>query len=173
MDQHPEEQVVQPEPAVNAGEDGGPPQVNTQLPAGDAAVSPPPAADLPGDQQAVPPPATAVNLLARLTQALERIGERAPRATFKSPKYDGTGDVEYFLDQFHEVAEANHWDNASTLIHLRESLKEEARECGRSQTIQGIEARLRGRFGMTPLGGKGKAGYSQETSEGFHATTCR
>ena len=58
--------------------------------------------------------------------------------------------MEYFRDQFHEVAKANHWDDASTLIHLRESLKDEAKECGRSQTIQGIEARLRGCFGMAP-----------------------
>ena len=81
---------------------------NVQQPAGDGAGGPPPAANPPGDQQAVPQPPAADNLLARLTQALERIGERAPRATSKAPKYDGTGDVEYFLDQFHEVAETNH-----------------------------------------------------------------
>ena len=28
---------------------------------------------------------------------------------FKAPKYDGTGDVELFLQQFSDVAEANKW----------------------------------------------------------------
>ena len=130
--------VEQAVPAENAGEGGHPPQVEAQQLADGRAGEPPPAANPRGDQQAAPQPPAADNLLARLTQALERIGERAPRATFKAPKYDGVGDVEYFLNQFHKVAEANHWDDASTLIHLRESLKDEAKECGRSQIIQGI-----------------------------------
>ena len=54
------------------------------------------------------------------------------------------------------MAEANYWDDASILIHLRESLKDEVRECGRSQTIPGIEARLGGRFGITPLEARAK-----------------
>ena len=36
------------------------------------------------------------------------------------------------------------------MIHLQKSLKDEARECGRSPTLQGVEDRLRSRFGMTP-----------------------
>ena len=66
--------------------------------------------------------------MARLTEALERIGERAPQATFEPPppKFNRTRDIEYFLNQLHEVAEANHCDDASTLTHLRESLKDEA-----------------------------------------------
>ena len=156
MDQHPEAAVEQAMPAEDAGEGGPPPQIDAQQPADGGAGDPLPAINLPGDQHAAPPPLAADNFLARLTQALERIGERAPWATFKAPKYVGTGDVEYFLDQFHEVAETNHWEDASTLIHLRESLKDEARECGRSQTIQGIEARLRRCFGMTPREARAK-----------------
>ena len=84
-----EGQVVQAEPVEDAGEDGGPLQVDAQQPAGGGDGGPPPVANPPGDQQAAPQPPAADNFLARLTQALERIEERAPQATFKTPKYDG------------------------------------------------------------------------------------
>ena len=89
---------------------------------------------------------------------MEMIGgrDRAPAPAFKAPKYNSTGDVEYFIDQFNEVAEANGWDDASTLILLKERLKDEARECGRSPTIQGVEDRLKTRFGLTPREARAK-----------------
>ena len=79
-----------------------------------------------------------VELLARLTDALEKLGNRdrvSLRAVFEVPKVNGTGYVEYFLIQFHEVAEANEWNDATTLIHLRKSLKEDARQSGWSATL--------------------------------------
>ena len=61
-----------------------------------------------------------MNLWERLADVLERMRQGpAPRDAFKAPKYNGQGDMEYFLDQFHEVAEANNWNAASSLIHLR------------------------------------------------------
>ena len=66
--------VVQAELVVDAEEDGGPPQVKVQQPAGGGDGGPPPATNPPIDQQAAPQPPAADNLLARLTQALERLG---------------------------------------------------------------------------------------------------
>ena len=65
------------------------------------------------------------------------------------PEYNGQVDIKYFFDQFHEVAEANHWDSASSLIHLRENLKDKSNESGRSPTMREIEARVRGQFRIT------------------------
>ena len=156
-----EEQAVQA--AIPVGDDGEAQQPAEANPAlGDGAAQGPQApADpgQPGAQQQPPVGEQAgLDVLARLANALERIGgrDRAPAPVFKAPKYNGTGDVEYFLDQFTEVAEANGWDDASTLIHLRESLKDEARECGRSPTLQGVEDRLRTRFGLTPREARAK-----------------
>ena len=54
-------------------------------------------------------------------------------------------------------------DDASTLIHLRESLKDEARECGRNPTLQGVEDRLRNTFGLTPREAKVKLVLCKQT----------
>ena len=86
--------------------DGGPPP-NLQ-----AQAQQPPPPQNPGQAQQ-PPPQAGANLLERLTDALVRIGEqdRAPqRGAYKAPKFNGIGEVEYFLDQFMEVADANGWN---------------------------------------------------------------
>ena len=92
------------------------------------------------------------DLLGRLTDILEgiRVEQRAgPRDTFKAPQYRGEGDVEYFIQQFTQVATANGWTELATLLHLRESLQDGARECGRADTIQGVFNILRARYGLT------------------------
>ena len=162
-----EEQVEIP---VGGGGDEPPPA--DALPAidGEAAQGPqaPMAPGQPGAQQQPPAGEQAgLDVLARLANALERIGGRewSPAPAFKAPKYNGTGDVEYFLDQFNEVAEANRWDDTSTLIHLQESLKDEARECGRSPTLQGVEDRLRNRFGLTPREARAKLALCKKASK--------
>ena len=49
-----------------------------------------------------------MNLLAKLTNTLECVRDRpVEHDTSKAPKYDRQSNVEYFLDQFYEVAEAN------------------------------------------------------------------
>ena len=94
------------------------------------------------------------DLLDRLTGAMERIaGTARPAAPlrdpFKAPQFDGTGEVNYFIQQFTDVADANQWNAAAALLHLREALKDGARECGKANTIAGIFAALQARFGLS------------------------
>ena len=71
-------------------------------------------------------------------------------ANFKPPKYNGSGNVETFIQQFLDVVDANEWAPAAALLHLRGSLEEEAREYGTAGDLQGVFAALRARFGLTP-----------------------
>ena len=63
-------------------------------------------------------------------------------------KFDGQ-DVEYFVQQFMEIADANGWAPIATCLHLQEALTDGARECGRAGTIPGILAALRARYGLS------------------------
>lgn len=90
--------------------------------------------------------------LDRLADILERMmaAPRQARTPFKTPQFDGTGDVEYFINQFHSVAEANEWEQAAIFLHLREALKEGATNCGRAGDADGIFTALRARYGLSP-----------------------
>ena len=48
-----------------------------------------------------------------------------------------------------EAIRANEWSHASTLIHLRASLTEEAMDCGRADSVESIYETLKVCFGMT------------------------
>jgi hypothetical protein len=87
----------------------------------------------------------------RLTEVLEQLAtpRPPPRKDFKAPHFAGTGNVEVFIRQFSDVADANQWSNAATLLHLRESLDDEARDCGSAATIEEIFNALRARYGLT------------------------
>ena len=93
-------------------------------------------------------------LLTRLTTALETMAGQSqpahPPKAFKPPQFTGTGDVEYFIGQFVEVAVANEWSDGAALLHLRETLKEGAQDCGRASQVEDIFAALRARYGLTP-----------------------
>jgi len=89
--------------------------------------------------------AAQVDLVAALAGAL---GQRR-REKFPAPTYEGTGDVELFLESFDLVAEANGWNPAARLIHLRSSLKSTALDCGRGATVEAVRRALRARFGMS------------------------
>jgi hypothetical protein len=97
-------------------------------------------------------------LLDRLTVAIELLSQRPTRTpeNFKPPTFNGEGDVELFISQFGEVADANQWEPAATLLHLREALKEGARDCGRAQRLTGIFTALRARFGLSPREARSK-----------------
>ena len=90
----------------------------------------------------------------RIAEVLERLSApprvEAPRETFKAPKFDGTGDVDYFITQFETVQAANEWSRAATFLHLRESLKDGAQDCGRPDSIEGILSALKARYGVSP-----------------------
>ena len=91
--------------------------------------------------------------LARAIEALVEGQNRPPPPAgpvFKAPQFDGNGDVEYFIQQFGDVAEANQWAGPAQLLFLREALKGEARECGKAPGTDGVFNNLRARYGLTP-----------------------
>jgi hypothetical protein len=92
------------------------------------------------------------DLFDRLATVLERATAEPRRAApeFKAPTFDGKGDVEIFIAQFTEVAEANEWEGRAILLHLREALKDGAKDCGRSPYLDSIFTALRARFGLSP-----------------------
>jgi hypothetical protein len=96
----------------------------------------------------------------RLTEALERMAvPRAPAPAFKPPRFSGTGNVEIFISQFMDVAEANDWNRAATLLHLRGALKDEARDCGGADTAAEILEALRARYGLTTREARSRLTY--------------
>lgn len=74
----------------------------------------------------------------------------------KPPTYNGSGDVEFFITQFRDVAHVSHWNHQLTLLQLREALKESAKDCCRGHTVEDIFASLRLRFGLTPREARAK-----------------
>lgn len=87
-------------------------------------------------------------LTTRIAEPIRVVVPAAP-ATFKPPRFDGHGDVELFITHFGQVAEANNWPQATALLHLKESLTNEAHECTRADTLTGVLAALRARFGLS------------------------
>ena len=58
--------------------------------------------------------------------------------------------MDYFITQFETVQAANEWSRAATFLHLRESLKDGAQDCGRPDSIEGILSALKARYGVSP-----------------------
>ena len=90
----------------------------------------------------------------KFAAVMERFLEKIPaagdrRESFKVPKYDGKSDVEQFIRQFMDVAEASHWSEQACLIHLREALQGGALDCAKYDTIPKIIDALRAKFGMS------------------------
>ena len=119
-------------------------------------------------------------ILYRLTEVLQNALTnplpplRAERERFKPPSYDGTGDVNFFIRQFEDVATANEWGRGPARIHLRAALKDSAVACGQAETVEGIMAALRARFGMTSREAKAKLAMlrrDHKTSLQEHAET--
>ena len=91
-------------------------------------------------------PTTATTELGMLAQLL---GGLRARETFKPPRFDGVGDVELFLEQFSDVAEANQWTPAQSTLHMRSQLDGPARGCGRGRDMSEIATSLRSQFGTS------------------------
>ena len=101
-------------------------------------------------------------MFGELTEVLRelRMERPAPRAEqFKPPQFNGNGDVELFIQHFMEVATANQWNQVATLLHLREALQEDARECGRPATLEAAFAALRSRYGLTTREARSKLSH--------------
>ena len=83
--------------------------------------------------------------LAAITQALQLAG----RPSFKPPSFSGEEDVDLFIQQFGDVAEANHWTPLERTLHLRSQLSGDAQSCGRGEDYDTIIEDLQGRYGLT------------------------
>ena len=90
-------------------------------------------------------PAIQMEQLTALAQALQLAG----RTSIKPPSFTGTEDVELFLKQFRDVADANQWTPLERTLHLRGQLSGDAHSCGQADTYDEIEEDLRARYGLT------------------------
>ena len=110
---------------------------------------------------------TELETFQQMTEVLTRVWEgqqnqppppppTRPIHQFKAPEFNGTSDVESFISQFLEVAEANEWANMASLLHLRHALKEGARDCGRPGSLAGVISALRARYGLSPKEARAK-----------------
>ena len=90
-------------------------------------------------------------VLSRLAKALELLAVKddRPRVKVVPPTFDGTGEVELFIRQFTDVAEASRWSDDITLLQLRNSLKDKAVDCGRAEDYTTVLEALRMRFGTS------------------------
>lgn len=88
------------------------------------------------------------SLLETLTAAT--VNQRLPTTkSFKTPQFNGTGDVDQYISQFQEVSIANRWTESEARLHLKLSLSNTATSCGDGETIREIFQNLQARFGLT------------------------
>jgi len=85
--------------------------------------------------------------LNRLVDLLQVSRDR--RDSFRLKKFDGSGDVELYLQHFQEITEANEWTDTGALLHLKCALEGAATECGRGSTLELVCQALKSRFGMS------------------------
>lgn len=79
----------------------------------------------------------------QLIEAVQQGVLRLRRDRFKALSFDGRGDVNYFIEQFTDVADANRWDPQATRLHLPQAREGAARDCGQADKTGGIFDRLR------------------------------
>lgn len=98
------------------------------------------------------PATTSVNmesLLETLTAAITT-NQRTPTAKpFKTPQFNGTGDIDQYISQFQEVSAANRWTESEARLHLKLSLSDTATSCGEGKTTKEIFQNLQARFGLS------------------------
>lgn len=95
--------------------------------------------------------ATRRRTMDRLADLIEQALRARPvaEAAFKPPRFDGSSDVELFVEQFTAVQQANRWNAEAALLHLRSALEGSAREFGRGETLPQVFASLRARYGLS------------------------
>ena len=79
---------------------------------------------------------------------MERPADRTEQ--HKTPQFDGTGDVELFIEHFAEVSTANRWTERSASLYLREALKGNAQQYSRPGNVETIFTALRSRYRLSP-----------------------
>lgn len=85
----------------------------------------------------------------RLTDLLERLaminGTNQPCSEYKTPIFDGKGDVDCLALRFMEVSTAE-WKEGATVLHLKESMKDEAQDGGEATSTPAVFEALRPRY---------------------------
>ena len=71
------------------------------------------------------------------------------RKPVSCPTFDGTTDVQKFLQMFAEVARAYQWDEEDRTLHLKLALKGTAAECTQGETAEEVAEYLVNRFQLT------------------------
>lgn len=89
----------------------------------------------------------------------------APRPKLKTPTFNGDTDVELFITQFRDIADASAWNERDTLLQLRSCLEGRAVESGRRETTNDIYQSLRQRFGMTDRQARDKLDALRKTNK--------
>lgn len=88
-----------------------------------------------------------------LTNILERLvianWPTSTQVKSKPLTFDDEGDMEYFMFCITEAGNGNYLGKGATLLHLRESPKDETKACGRAATITRGFKSLRARYGVS------------------------
>lgn len=124
-----------------------------------------------GWENASPRP-TRMDTVEQLVKALTELKTMSrPAITFKSPTFNGDEEVQLFINQFKDAADANHWSEWDTLLHLRGCLEGKTRdyECG--TTMQEIYDTLVARFGTSARRAKECLLGLKRGSTGIHLRT--
>ena len=67
-----------------------------------------------------------------------------------SPKSDETGDVEFFINNFKDVSIENGWNDGAAVLHLSDSMKDDAVGCSKARSLAGLYENLMARYSITP-----------------------
>jgi hypothetical protein len=110
---------------------------------------------------------TSRDLIGELVERLAGLGTSKPK--FKPPKFSGDTDVELFINQFLDVADASKWSERESVLHLRSNLEGPAISCGQGTDLEEIFGDLRSRFGITPRQARIQLGQLQKKhKQTFH-----
>jgi hypothetical protein len=99
----------------------------------------------------------------QLLAKLIHLQTNSSKPQFKAPRYSGESDIELFLTQFSDVANANNWQGQERTLHLRASLEAAAIDCGRGKDSLEIIENLRARYGISAKQARDKLGAMKKT----------
>lgn len=90
-------------------------------------------------------------LVNEFTHAIEeRSTSNVVKSTLKTPRFDGTGDVHLFIQQYNDVCALSGWEERVALAQLRGALDKGAKEAGRADSVKEVFRRLLYMFGLLP-----------------------